>query len=351
MMSTTRMKYILPIILPLLFCFQGFSQPPIQFTYDGMYHGRIDGKQPEFKEISVDLELIDSIYLIRLNFRKDRKHLKSYRFMGFYSLDSEGTLKLTGEHPFQESDYVIRKGPVTEASEDDKRYDYLKQLRLTFLIKLKEKWSGKKQRKAELESIKKNYKYSPGLFENHTYSYMPEFYPGYYGVFRKKEDRDSLFELFDNKSQDWISYSNRSGEVDDMKDEEKFFRVDSMRFDTIYINKLLKTKNGLANNRDTIDLSQTLKTRLDYTRMGASIEESDLFMKPKYASEIVYSKQEVDRIKNIRITDYVKDEFGIEWIKIEVDVQIYNEKAEEYSERYFSKTVSGWIFQKALQVY
>ena len=52
-----------------------------------------------------------------------------------------------------------------------------------------------------------------------------------------------------------------------------------------------------------------------------------------------------------RLVTYAKDEFGLEWIKIEVDVQIYNEEAEEYSERYFSKTVRGWIFQKGLQVY
>lgn len=353
-MSAIRMNYFLLILLFFRVCFQSLGQQSVQFTYDGMYHGYVagTGKQPEFEYMDVDLELIDSIYLIRLHVQKDREHLKSYRFMGFYSLDSEGNLKLTGEHPFQESGYVIRKGPLTETSEDDKQFNYLQQFVLTFHVKLREKWSGKKQRKAELESIKKNFKYSPGLFENHTYSYMPEFYPGYYGLFRKKEEQDSLFNLFDNKSkpEDWISYSTQTGE-EDKKLEQRFFRVDSMRFDTIYINKLLKTKNGMAHKGDTIHLPQILKIQLDYTRMGASIEDRDLFTEPKYASEIVYTKREMDRIQNIRIKDYVKDEFGIEWVKIEVDVKIYNEEAEEYSESYFSKRISGWIFQKGLHVY
>lgn len=355
-MNAARMKYFLPISLFLLICFPGFGQSPAQFTYHGMYGGYVEAnrKKTGFEDIvAVDLELLDSIYLINLYVHKDREHSERVRFMGFYSLDSKGNLKLKGEHPFQESDYVIRKGPLTETPEEDKRYNYLQQFALTFQVKLQEKWTGKKPQKMELEAIKKNYKYSPGLFENHTYSYMPQFYPGYYYVFRKKEDQDSVFKLVDNK-QKWISYSKQTGESCDPKYEQNYLKVDSIKFDTIYVNKLLKTKNCFwGSSVDTINLRQPLKIQLDYSRMPFTIEDRELFAEPGYASEIVYTKEEMDRIQSIRIKKYVKDAFGIEWINIEVDVSVYDEASERNGEieRYNSKTVSGWIFQKGLEIY
>ncbi len=326
-----------------------FGQETKQFSYHGIYSGyvEIDPKQTDFEDIAVNLELADSVYLVNVSVRGEN-YQNEFRYIGLYSVNTSGKLTLKGRHPFQESAYQIRQQPLTEASTDEKRYGYKQQLTLMIHLKLNREFA-EKNLKAALSCVKQDHQSSAGLFESRL-SYLPEFYPDYRVLFRDRHAQDSIFSSIDSLKGS-LCYSKHPKSESCNREYEYFFKVDSILFDTVYINKLLKRKNCYSDGSiDTICLYQPMKIRLDYA-LHRFFVGGRFHTNPDYASEVIYFQQEMDQMTHIQIMDYEKDEYGLEWIKVELDAQVFNKEAgDDRDERYFSKKVIGWTLQKNLDI-
>ncbi|WP_430405436.1 hypothetical protein [Fluviicola sp.] len=351
------MKHILLILAFVLICFHDFGQEAIHFSYNGIYRGRIEmnERKTEVKDIEVVLELVDSIYYINLFVNKKDRTWNNFKYIGLYATESVGNLVLKGKHPFQSSTYTIQQQRPTAVSEDEKRYDHLQRMNLTIHIKLKEAWFGKKHLKMELNCLKVNQKDTPKVFHNYSHSYLPEFYSGYCTLFKNKSIRDSVFQSTYNK-QGMICSANSEAKPNWESNacagkDDYSFKVDSIRFDTAYVNKL-EIRNDCNRSMDTICLTETVKVRLDYFTNYYGVAECEIFTYPAYTSEVLYTRKETDYVSCIRILDYVKDEFGLEWIRVELDLLVYNEEEVDDSDHSrVPQKVIGWVFQKALHTY
>lgn len=348
------MKNRLLFILLVLFSSSSFGQQNVRFSFQGVYFGhfQLSSKQTELRRAFLEIEFIDSVYLMNLFVEKIDNSMDRSQYMGFYSIDSTGHVVLKGEHPLEKSTFTIEKQPTTATDKDEQRTGHLLEFDLTFTVKLKEEILNKKGLKAEMKSRKSNFRATPDVFQNYN-TILPKFYSDFRRVFRDKTVRDSIYKAIAKNygvSCGSAYYPSKKATVDCKNEPDYFFKVDSVRFDTIYINKLLVERKCVSSSsRDTICLNETVKIQINSKTIHAYFD-GIVHSGPSYPSEIIYFKEEVDDITNLVIKDYAKDAFGFEWIKVEMDVIVYNFNRKEGEDPQVNKKITGWVMQKSLHI-
>jgi hypothetical protein len=343
------------LVVTLFFASILKAQPFPLSSYDGGYRGSIIKGKKELADIG--MSLADSIYFIYYrSYDKENVEFQK-RYIGTFSINSQGILHLKGKHPFRGNDFLL-SDTIVECTDYEIKWGYSRKLEISTEIRIHESLSTKRGYKMKLRRILYNEDTHPNDWGNEGCCLPDFFYPSPNNIYKDERIKDSVFKNLLSKFgtkcnlKEWVVPSNFKKHN---YSESRSFWVDSIRFDTLYINKLfLEKRNNYHIQIDTFCLNKTVKLPLNnfQTYFIFLPEHTEIFDQPDVESAITYEREETDRMDDFRILDYYKDLAGVEWIKVELEVSVYNEEVteEEENNRYLNKKATGWMLQKLLRI-
>lgn len=321
--------------------------------YQGLYILNRDVllNEDELPQNNIGLAILleNNIYVIKLKiFEKlsDSIIWYEYKYDGKYSVNEKGYVILHDQHPFNSNELFIKetidkfgtgrrvesRDIAVKLSNENKKFTNNKLILQCY--------------GCLLQPEEENYR---------ILNYFPSFYPSYRNV--KHESlisvKKSLNELLDTSSFELKFTSSRKYHISDTIHISVF--VDSMKFDTVYVSKGIYRFNGFSESLSGkgkhpengvsgyFNLNQVLKLNINIFLYSME-EHSELYVEPSLSSKSVYSREEIDRLQNLRLISFSKDKHGINWVKIEFDLF-------ENFNRSSSIHHTGWVMQNSILLY
>jgi hypothetical protein len=259
-------------------------------------------------------------------------------------------LHLNGEHPFTQSDFLITDTLVSP-DQYELAHGYQLKRYIRFETRISDSLAVKKADQLMIQKIFLSRKTDQPQWDATGCCMYPLFYPRSSEIYTRGQKRDSLFRELSKTGSKCNRVELNIPEIMSKYNysERTYFQVDSIRFDTLYVNQLyLQKQSSYYTVVDTFCLDRTARVRIKSGEVGFGLpEHTPVFQDSDSQSTLIYDRQETDLIDAFELLEHYKDPYGVEWVKIELVVRLYNEDAvESPDEQYIHKKVVGWTLQK-----
>ena len=303
--------------------------------FEGWYgdlkkEGRKDRGFKVRNEFTILVTLSSNIYTIELKWPEktgDSISWNTEKYVGNYSVNDQGKATLLNDHPFHLNSFTI-------IEQEAEMTEYGRIMAYTFSARLKKGVAAGIPRNSKFRSEKGIW-----MYETPSYGpgrYLPNFFPHFrslWNIFNRdsvQEQLEALQPVPERSEMPPFSEINRE------KITITAFYVDSIVSDILYISRIQVYAQGHYR------LTKSLKMQGDQFQVK---EHAELYEAPGITNNIIYRREEIDDMRNLKLLDYQVDRYGLQWVKVEFDI------ASGHPQHPQLEHYDGYILQGNLDVY